>query len=431
MFKRLLQTGPQMRWAMVALACFAGAISLYSAEEPFSPVFGEPPAKRFRIGPFYETRTEKDGTVSTMIRPFFSTLRNAENTARITETVWPLTRWVSNDNRRYGRVLNFSYSTDDVTDDDSVYSRIFFPFYAEGRTREGEDYWALFPFYGHMPTFLVLAHDVDFIMFPFYCAYTTGGASAIRTRYYLFPFISTQTDHYDRNAEEQRIDRWGFWPFYGSKSDGLVESNYVLWPFWVHAIYDSPMRQGDAWLAFPFYGRVITNSEDSRMFIPPFIRYTKGEKQGMLRVWPFYEDSWDTQQAYTSYWPFYGSRKYDEWSSWYSVWPLGAGMTRTDKKSKTEVTFSRFFPFYFRETRTRVDADGTRTKEFEYLRIWPFYSRQKKADGSHYLRTLELFPLRDSPSFERTFVPFWTLYEFQRYEDGSTDNYLLWGLLNW
>lgn len=392
------------------------------------PVFGDGFESRFRIGPFFETRKDKDGTVSTMVRPFYSRVTSSNGNERVSEVLWPISHWNRRDDRTFGRVLNASWWEDDVERAGTPYSFLFFPLYNQGRDRKGEDYWAFFPFYGHVPNLLVFAQDVDFILFPFYFAYTTAGSQQIRTRYYLWPLYSVQSDNY-HPKQTNEVVRSGFFPFYGNKRDGVSESTYVLWPFWIRTHYESQMRSGDAWMAFPFYARILTDTEKTWMALPPFIRRTTAEKQGLMRVWPFYEDSWDTMVRYKRYWPFYGERIHETAKDWFCIWPFAVGQTRTSPKD--EVKFTRVFPFFFRETKWRRDGDGNRTRVSDYVRVWPFYSRTKTEGGSHEFRSLELFPLRNSPSFERTFVPFWTLYEFDRHPDGTTDNYLFWGLINW
>ena len=404
----------------------------WGAPMPTEPTLGVEPVERFRIGPFYEERVERDGTRFTALRPFFSYARRPESDASVTDVLWPLAHWTACRDRYYGRFANTAWSRETGEQTQSHFFTLF-PLWFHGRNREYESYFGLFPLYGHLPAFAGVAKNVDFTLFPLYLAYTTAGSRAIRTRYLLFPLLSWQTD--GASPEPREIERTGIFPFAGTRRDGQGENSYILWPFWSRAHYDSDLRQGSAWMLWPLAARIDTSTESGWLFLPPIIRHTRGPAQRLTRIWPLFEYAQDPEREKFSLWPIYGQTAYETHRHWYALWPLIAGATRQSQHLQQPETtrFVRLFPLWFSETVERAgqSPDQPPTTLQRYVRLWPLYSRIKHRDGSQSLRIPDLYPLRNAAGIERNLAPLWTLYEFRRNPDGTADNFLFWGLIHW
>ena len=385
---------------------------LFAAETNRTP---DRVVNRFRIGPFFEHRTTRDGGVFWAFRPFYSRLSDPVSDTRIDDVVWPLGTFHRSQEQRWWRML-LAYGSDlDVHRDDSAWSSALFPVYYRGRTRQGEDYRALFPVYGHIPHMLLM-DDIDFTFFPGYLDYTVNG---VEREYYLWPIFS-------HTGKEPGVERTGIFPFYGRTERRDERHTYRFWPFWTSAVYSGERNPGDSWMLFPVCGQVDRAKEQQWLFLPPFFSHATTDAAERWRMpWPFVETFETKTERKRSFWPVYGDVGREDEKRWYAAWPLIESFTLTSKGRRTER--SRFFPFYVDETVYTPDASGGERIAETYTRFWPFYSKETDRDSSR-LRALELSLIRYSGGIERNWAPFWTFYErIERKDEIESD--ALWGLL--
>ena len=369
---------------------------------------------RCRIGPFFEHSTTRDGGSFWAFRPFYSKVNDPVDDTRITDVVWPFCTFHRAREQAWWRVV-LAYGSDlDVHRDDSAWSEMIFPVYFSGRTRQGEDYRALFPISGHIPHMLLM-EDIDFALFPVHLDYKVNG---VEREYYLWPIFSHM-------AEEKGVKRTGVFPISGTtRREGECHS-YRFWPFWTSAVYENGRNSGDSWMLFPLYGAVDREKEQQWLFLPPFFSHAKTDSADRWRMpWPFYETEKRATLKKRSYWPFYGDIGSEDEHRWYAVWPLIESFSLTSRGRRTER--SRFFPFYVGETVYARDAAGNERVKETYTRLWPFFSRETNQTESR-LRALEFTLIRYSGGIERNWAPFWTVYERVQRGD-ETEHDVLWGL---
>lgn len=396
--------------ALVALLLLPGA--LYGEATNRAP---DEVVSRFRVGPFFEHRATRGGATFWALRPFYSRVSDPACDTRVADVVWPLGTFHREREQSWWRLLLAYGSDSDVNREDSAWKAALFPLYFQGRTRGGEDYWALFPVYGHIPHMLFM-DDIDFTLFPLYLNYEVN---RVEREYYLWPVVS-------RMEPEPGVTRTGLFPLYGRTQRKESSHLYAFWPFWTSAVYDSPRNPGSSWMLFPVCGRVDRGKEQQWLAVPPFFSHAKTDSAERWRMpWPFYERVVTTNSARRSYWPFYGDDQSGDDRRRYAAWPLAETFTLTSKGRRTER--SRFFPLYVGETVSEKDPDGAWRVKETYTRLWPLYSRASDAGGST-LRALELSLIRYSGGIERNWAPFWTLYE-RREQGGVVSHDALWGLL--
>lgn len=373
---------------------------------------------RFRIGPFFEHRATRNGATFWALRPFFSRVYDPGCDTRVADVVWPLGTFHRDREQSWWRMILAYGSDSDVNRDDSAWKAALFPIYFQGRTRQGEDYWALFPVYGHIPHMLFM-DDIDFTLFPAYLNYEVNH---VEREYYLWPIVSHM-------EPEPGVTRTGVFPLYGRTRRKESSHLYAFWPFWTSAVYDSPRNPGSSWMLFPVCGQVDRAKEQQWLALPPFFSHAKTDSAERWRMpWPFYERVTTTNSTKRSFWPIYGDGQNGEDRRWYAVWPLIEDFTLTSKGRRTER--SRFFPFYVGETVSEKDKDGVWREKETYTRLWPFFSRESRADGSK-LRALELSLIRYSGGIERNWAPFWTVYERDERRGGEVSHDALWGLIQY
>jgi len=372
---------------------------------------------RFRLGPFYERRVMSDGSSFTAVRPLYSRSVEAEGRETVTDALWPLATFHRNESQQWWRVLVAFGNDLDVNNPDSGWSLGVFPLWFQGRSRLQEDYWALFPIYGHIPH-LWLMEDLSFTLFPCYLRYKV----AEREReYYLWPFMS-------RLEEEEGVKRTSVFPFYGYKDTPRQETQYVLWPFWIDTTYkDTAPNPGSAWMLFPIAGQVSREREQQWLALPPFISHALTDTTERWRVpWPFVQLEKTADERSRTFWPFYSDRLSDDRRYFSAGWFLYS--RDNAKRPNGRVERMRIFPFYVNESTYAKDPDGIEYEKENYLRVWPLFTRVRTPRISHF-RTLELNPIRYSEGIERNWAPFWTFYERSSL-DGEVEHDALWGIIN-
>ena len=370
---------------------------------------------RFRLGPFFEHRATREGGSFWAVRPFYSRVTDPVSDTRVSDVVWPLGTFHRDREQAWWRMLLAYGSDHDVNRDDSAWSMAVFPLYFQGRTRQSEDYWGLFPIYGHMPHMLLM-DDINFVLFPLYLNYEVNH---VERDYYLWPIFS-------RMGDDPDVKRTGVFPVYGQTRKRESLHAYAFWPFWTSAVYNSTNNPGSSWMLFPLAAKVDRKKEKQWMVLPPFFSHATTDAAERWRMpWPFYETVQTKTVQKRSYWPVYGDKTSDDEQRCYAVWPLYDSYTLKKKGGREER--SRFFPFYVRETVYQNDKAGVEQVGETYMRVWPFFARETTPVSSH-VRALEFSLIRYSGGIERNWAPFWTLYERNEQGDEVVHD-ALWGLL--
>ena len=362
-------------------------------------------AAAFEVGPFYEQRAD-----FVAFRPFWSETRET------TDVLWP----VFTKHRDWWRFCWFVNELDEGPD---AYQLQILPIWFNGRTRSGEDYWGLFPLWGHHPHFLDV-YDFDFCLWPVWHRYRTRRPSENRwmtSTAVLFPFVTWRDD-----------GSWGVWPLAGVGHRRESDHRYCLWPLVTWADYRADRDTGGAgssWMFWPVCGGVTREREDQWLFLPPLFSYVETRSPSWCKYnsapemrlrcpWPIVEIERTCNRSLTSVFPFYENildRKVKDGSISSEVTRYGWRLVELYRDEKGGLLESRVFPFW------KQNATHTR--------VWPFY--ESFASGGKVMRSvLALFPITWVDSVDRNWAKFWTFYE--SLEEGSfTDHSLFWGIIRW
>ena len=368
-------------------------------------------AAAFQVGPFYEQRPADDYLA---VRPFYA------HEGETDDVLWP----VFTSHRDWWRFCFFMHYQEQ---DDGGWQFDLLPFWfnghlpARGEDRAEQDYWGLFPIYGHHPSF-ALMHDIDFVMWPVWMRYRMPRPSErkwMTTNAVLFPFVSWRDD-----------GSWGLWPVYGINHQRESDHQYALWPLVTWANYrrnrDSA-GEGSSWMVWPLVGRVDRERESQWLFAPPLFSYAEVRNQGgagepgwRLRCpWPFVDIESTSSRDRISVWPLYER---------VTLKSYGDGDDGEDAVSSSVMRFGwKLVELY--DDETRVFPFWTSRKDDSYFRLWPFWESETK-DGTTKSRLLALFPIRWVPSVERSWSKFWTFYERES-NPVYTDHSFLWGIIRW
>ena len=82
------------------------------------------------------------------------------------------------------------------------------------------------------------------------------------------------------------------------------------------------------------------------------------------------------------------------------------------------------------KTRSRLNIFPFFTMEKDFLRVWPFWSRQVE-DGREKVKVLDLIPIRNADGFARNWEPFWSLYSSEDLPDGRVRRKFLFNIFWW
>ena len=373
-------------------------------------------AWRFRIGPFFELGQSQDGVDLLAVRPFYSRVADTNLHERITDVVWP---WSSFHRREdYADWWAFpAFGKDEnVADPFSRHTFWLLPVYWQGRTRGGADFAALFPVYGSVRDFMWI-DELHFTLFPLYVNYRQGRQE---TTSYLWPIVQRET-----GPTRQRAC---IFPVYGTSTSATERSSFTFWPFWTQQVFDGPKKHGTAEMLFPVYARVDTDRQQGGMVLPPFISWMTGTNgETSLRCpWPFYDTASKKGSEKNNLWPLWthtemptGQRGTIAWPFW---WEESTEFGGRREQSETLV------PFYHAARNEVRTNDQVRT-DLDYVRVWPFYSREETPARTR-IRVPELTFMRDGQGLERNWAPFWSWY-VQNAQGGALDHDLFWGLARW
>jgi hypothetical protein len=402
-------------------ACALGAaLACLGCAHPLPP--GDAVAA-WRVGPLLEEARTAEGDRLFAARPLFSSERAAGTPPRgVTDILWPVGTVQQGGDRLRWRFFPF-YGMTDEDDPEGAYRFRLFPLYFEGRTREGEDYRALFPLGGSIHD-LPLLDNFRFVLFPLYGESEIAGT---RMRTVLWPF------HLTRHGDN--IDQLRLFPFWGEKhvtGPRATTSRFILWPFWSEVRFEGERLQGDSFILFPLYGRTRLDREQGWMVLPPLFSRTTGTN-GLRKLnapWPFVRLLDDGARRQRHCWPLHGTETAPGRASWYALWPI----VRSSRDERRDLTVERFHvvPFYFQENRLAAPAATNEAprRVAAFRRFWPLFSWQRNEEGSRF-RTLELNPFRGSVAVERNWAPLWSLFTRRARADGSRASDLLWGLAAW
>jgi len=366
---------------------------------------------------FYDSITGK-GQKEFYLHPFYGSYRNEEKAYYQKSILFPLYYKRGTDTWSRWNVLNlFSGEStahqDTGKDNDFMISPLIH--WGSGDT-EKENYTLLFPFYGHNKSKLG-QHELKYILWPVYMSWTYKDYSATSVIWPLTLFGSSPT------RSDIRI-----LPFYSSKvHEGKYSHKSILWPIvqWGSDDLDKKVPR-HYFGVFPFYARKW--SEDKSMsahaVLWPLFTWgsdTKRESYNIHLFWFFYQYEYNKDPYIRKHiiFPFYGHYRFGDAkgeyfndTEFYFLW-----VNMQTRSAVMDSDYQMLIPFYYNEHRY-FKASG---EHDYYLKIWPLFSKTEDTRGNLAMGSLALWPFR-ADEFERNWSPFWSIWEYRRYE--NEDRYL-------
>ena len=367
------------------------------------------------VYPFYDNVQTDEGSFFAM-RPFYSKTVGEEG--QVQDVLWPLYSRKEFKNEQTSRALIFWWTHNFAADAESPRDRNWLlPFYFQGRDKNDESYFALFPLGGTLHEFLG-RDTISFVLFPIF---GKSQINEVKTTSVLWPIYS--------RTRGDGIQRDRVFPIIGkSVLEGKYEKKFVLWPFWTSAEYFYPGDSGTSWILFPICGRSNLEKESTWWVIPPFFRFTHGEREDrILCPWPFLQKTKSDHMDKLYVWPLWGRKQIGDGmvDRTFVLWPF----LWSEKHQQAHLAVSRkkALPFFFFEEQRLRELDRPEEEWAEVSKgwkIWPLMSWQRSGELSRF-RMLELWPVSNVAPLERNWTPLWTLYK-RTHANGVTKKDILW-----
>lgn len=363
--------------------------------------------------PLYANQVATNGASFYAWRPFYSSSAEGERWRK--DYLWPLYTRKGFKAEEYSRFLFFGHSADFGAESGRDRNWVI-PIYFQGTSKEGENYFALFPIGGTIHEFLG-RDSVSFVLFPLY---GRSHINDVKTTTVLWPIGS--------KTSGEQIERFRIWPLYGrSVLEGEYDKKFYLWPIVNTVEYTNERNPGGGFIIVPLYGRIITENADNYWLAAPFIRYMRSDEQWIVHApWPFIQLAGGTMHK-RIFWPLYGKKSLGTLTKTFYLWPIiWDSQTEYARHDRNRRLVLPVFVYESDVANKATESQAEGDVLNRYWKLWPLMSWERLGEESRF-RTLELWPLRNTPGIERNWAPWWTLY--RRVETGGeTGHHLLWGL---
>ena len=295
----------------------------------------------------------------------------------------------------------------------------FLPFIFSRSTDDpARRYFAVFPIGGTLRQ-KFSKEEIRFFIFPIFLQTKKKG---VTNNNILWPFFG----YYTGNG----VTGGRFWPLYGTrKKEGSFSESFALWPFYLSRDKKFMGEQARVRAILPFYYSVDMPSRTQRTYLWPFINKIENTDKEFTRSdtpWffaTFSKGSISTQRI----WPFYAKSVQKDYQSGFVLWPMYRyRFIQFGRHLERRKTFALFIYKDIQNIPTQEGGKSGRNIEF-----WPLFSFKSKTDGPAYfnfISPLETF-LPDNKPRKRNWSPIWTIFTWQRDEEGNEFSSLLWNLL--
>lgn len=370
------------------------------------------------LGPLFKLQWQKNDR-DLALRPLFYETANPRAKWSSTEYLYPLASSESSPEVSTVQVLQLyqknTYRKDEA--DKREKGTMLFPFYISGKSEKYGPYTSVFPFYGDIYE-RFWRDEYHYAMFPLYSRTVKKGTT---NRNYLYPIFSTTSG--DRESGFQ------VWPLYGQAAkEGVYSRRFVIWPFYMQEKSgldtDNPTSK---FYLLPLYAATDSPKTTSRYYLWPFFGYrteADGKQEERDYFWPFVRTIRGEKRTMDSYLPFYSLDERPESRKRWYMWPIFKHEELNSAAFRQER--DRILYFLYSDNRESWPKDGSDRRRTAF---WPLFLYKRDPHG---VKSLSLpAPVEsvlDRDQIERSWAPFWRLYQ-QRWDDnGDSAASFLWNL---
>lgn len=360
--------------------------------------------------PFFEEEARPDGSSSTALHPFFRSESAVDGGYR-TEAIYPLGLFSRDPEtrERIDRIVPLFSFKERVGSEGFERDWFVFPIVFAGESESGENYFTVFPFYGHAEDMLTL-DEIDFVLFPLYVTSRDGEYETVS---YVWPLTL-----FGEGGGRETTRVLPFWAH--TEKEGVYEQTTLLWPFFHHQRADiSDKRPSDTRMLWPLYGQETTEVSRRTTVLWPFFSWGESDAPGdaggysVDAPWPVYMRRDAGGVSRIRIWPFTGSYESEELESRFFLWPLI--WDRSEKSADRRMETRYVIPFGYRLDVYDPGADEPRQTLRE---IWPLAKQERDGEKREF-RAMTLEPGPVLENFDENYGFLYTLY--RRREDRARD----------
>ncbi|MEM7008879.1 MAG: hypothetical protein AAF462_07055 [Thermodesulfobacteriota bacterium] len=287
-----------------------------------------------------------------------------------------------------------------------------------GRKAENPDrsFFAFFPLFGNMKHKFG-KDEINFFLFPLFLQTKNNGVTNSNL---LWPFIGA----YSGNG----VEGGRLWPVYGIKTaeDNSVYDQFALWPIYMKREKEFYGARIKSLAVLPFYYGLDMPGRKQRTYGWPFFTYIENTNKDFRRwdmPWPlvtFSRGSVNTNRIF----PLFSVKKEEDFEAGYAVWPVYSW--RSHKLDDYEIKRRAFMFFLYKDVQNIPRTE--RGRDSRAINVWPLFTYRRTTDGKSYfnfISPLETF-LQDNAPRERNWAPLWTIFRWDRDEEGNEVSSFLW-----
>ncbi len=369
------------------------------------------------LGPFisYKKKAHETGYG---LRPIFYNYKNSEKDRTSFDFLYPLStyRTFEGDTKFQALMYIFYYKTDLRESGFREREYTLFPFVFARHAEDPErSFFAVFPVYGNMKH-KYGKENIKFFLFPLFLQTENYGVTNTNL---LWPFIG----YYSGNG----VTGGRLWPIYGQKTAGdALNDRFALWPLYMERDKDFYGERIRSLAILPFYYGFDMPGRKQRTYGWPFFTYIENTNKNFRRwdmPWPiisFSRGDVTTNRVF----PLFSIKREQDYEAGFALWPLYRWSTLTlEDYVRTRKTFAFFL---YKDVKDVPRVEGGR--ESRAINLWPLFTYRRTPEGKAYfnfISPLETF-LQDNHPRERNWVPLWTIFRWDKDEQGNHVSSFLW-----
>ena len=387
--------------AVVVAACTCGACQSNPRRFDAWPIYyHEEIAGRKEtdiIWPIVESVKRPDRTAEG-VYPLVTHFTEPTHNTNSLEVLYPIFIDRSGDTRHKIWLLPIFFYTDHKQQTKYTKTTVF-PILWWGTGRDGDSYFAFFPFYGTIRDRLA-RQEIYFVVFPIY---SRTMLEAHTNNNVLFPLIA-----WGKGGNRENSRFIPFYTYYHKQGEPKLWS--VLWPFFSFSASDgTETKPRSMFYFFPFYGYDHTPEKRTWAVLWPLFTFEKkrgSDYYSWIGPWPLCRMQEDKDFSRTQFWPFYGRLVNKGSTKKYYLWPVyrtyhndAERIAQDDWSVLLALVHKTFTDKLQKTTETRTG-------------FWPLFRYYRKPDGTRWFYTLAPLWIHDEPGFERVYSRFWRIFEY-------------------
>lgn len=369
------------------------------------------------LGPLISYKKEAE-TTGYGFRPIFYNYKDARKDRTAFDFIYPLStyRTFEGDTKFQALIYLFYYKSDLKENGYREREYTLFPLIFARHAEEADrSFFAVFPVYGNMKS--KYGKDrIQFFLFPLFLQTENYGTTNTN---FIWPFIG----YYSGNgAKGGRL-----WPIYGQKTIGdSVKDEFALWPIYMKRYREFYGAEINSLAILPFYYGLDMPGRKQRTYGWPFFTYIDNTNRNFKRYdmpWPLVTITRGDVHTNRVF-PLFSVKKEEDFETGYALWPLYSW--RNHELDDYEIKKKAIAYFLYKDVQNIPKVEGGR--DSRAINLWPLFTYRRTPDGRAYfnfISPLETF-LQDNAPRERNWRPLWTIFRWDKDEEGNHVSSFLW-----